>query len=375
MTDQSPLYQQVKRSLLNAIARQEYEAGEPFITQRELCERFGVSTTTAIKALNELVAEGVLVRQRGRGTFVVERRRQAPADPGPRAAKTIALVVPWLEGPHITRVVHGAEAVCAQLGYRMFLSNSGGSIERETAALRQAADDGVRGILLYPVDGGADPIILGELRRAGMPLVMVDRYHPDVPTDAVIADNFAIGHALTSELISRGHRRIAMMWSDVRATSVQDRLAGHLRALSEHQIPVLPELTALRPYGDLPEPGRRALLTALLNSAQPPTALLCAHGYVLATAAHDLLALGVAVPEQVDLAGMDDAGPYDLLPLAAVAAVLPSEEMGRQAMQLLAERIDAADGWRDARHIQLPIEIRTRDAAAAHLRAVRAGTS
>ena len=58
----------VKQELLESIARGEFSRDEPFITQREIVDRFGVSTTTAIRALNELVADGVVVRRRGRGT-------------------------------------------------------------------------------------------------------------------------------------------------------------------------------------------------------------------------------------------------------------------------------------------------------------------
>ena len=371
MTDDSPMYRQIKKALLEAIGRHEYEPGQPFITQREVCERFDVSTTTAVRALNELVAEGVLVRQRGRGTFVAER--QAAPVPSERE-RTIACIVHGLEGPHVTQIVQGVESVCAELGFRMFLSQSGASVEREAQALSRAVFAGASGVVLYPADAGTDPATLAELRRHRVPLVMVDRYQPDVPTDAVLADNFAVGYTLTRHLLERGHRRIAMLWAETQSTAVQDRLAGHLHALREHGVPVLPELTTLRSYIKMPEPNRRALLSGLLHGGQPPTVLLCAHGYVLAAAAADLLAAGVQVPDDVDLAGLDDAGPFDLLPLAAVAAVLPSEEMGRRAMRLLAERIAGDDPYRDPQHIMLPVGLRTRDSAAAHLRAVSTQT-
>ncbi len=80
------LFAWVKQELLESIARGEFSRDEPFITQREIVERFGVSTTTAIRALNELVTDGIVVRRRGRGTFVAERpargarsRRMPPA--------------------------------------------------------------------------------------------------------------------------------------------------------------------------------------------------------------------------------------------------------------------------------------------------------
>jgi DNA-binding LacI/PurR family transcriptional regulator len=50
-----------------------------------------------------------------------------------------------------------------------------------------------------------------------------------------------------------------------------------------------------------------------------------------------LSVLGLRVPEDIDLASMDDARPYDLL--AAVEGILPSEEMARKAMDLLVQRM------------------------------------
>ncbi|MEV0286181.1 hypothetical protein AB0H36_18875 [Kribbella sp. NPDC050820] len=61
------------------------------------------------------------------------------------------------------------------------------------------------------------------------------------------------------------------------------------------------------------------LLARLLDSATPPMVFLRPNGHVLATAAKDLLQLGVEISGQVDLAGMDDVGPYDVLPHTAVA--------------------------------------------------------
>ena len=74
--------------------------------------------------------------------------------------------------------------------------------------------------------------------------------------------------------------------------------------------------------------------------------LLCANGYVLASAAQDLVALGLDIPGDVDLAGMDDAGPFDVLPLTVAAVSLPSREMGERAMRLLHQRIaDPRPRW------------------------------
>src|ERR1700749_935631 len=112
-----PLYQQVKRDLLAAIAAGEYAPGKPFVTQREICERFDVSHATAVRALNDLAAEGHVVRKRGQGTFVAER---PPTGTARGTDRTVACILQY-QGPHVGLILAGIEEVCAELGYRLFL--------------------------------------------------------------------------------------------------------------------------------------------------------------------------------------------------------------------------------------------------------------
>ncbi|WP_020579264.1 GntR family transcriptional regulator [Actinopolymorpha alba] len=368
-----PLYQQVKRSLLAAIARGEYAPDSPFVTERKVCERFGVSTTTAVRALNELVAEGVLVRRQGSGTFVADRSAFQPTvDVG--AAHTRRPAVACIlqgQGPHVTQLLGGVEATCAELGYQLILTHCHDNPEREGRALREALESNVTGIVLYPAEGNANVEVFADLRRREMPLVMVDRYRPDVATDAVAADNVAVGYEVTQHLIRLGHRRIATLWDETDCTSVRDRLTGHVQALRDNGIPVRPDLTVLRKYAPASGPDQGSV-AALLARPDPPSVLLCGNGYAMGRAVLDLVALGIDVPGQVDLAGMDDASPLDILPLAAIAATLPSYEMGREAALLLHRRITSGDPYRDVEHLVLPIAIRTRDAAPGHLRVVLA---
>lgn len=367
---QGPLYQRVKSELRETIARGDYVSDEPFISEREVRERFGVSTTTAVRALNELVAEGVLIRRRGAGTFVAERAAPVPGEPageGPLVA-----YVGHLFGAHSSRLLSGVASAAGELGYRMSMIDTKGSVQEQEQALRTALAQGADGVLLCPVDDRARSAALADLRRHDVQMVMVDRYRPDLPTDAVVADNFAIGYRLTEHLITAGHRRIAMLWGETDCTSVRDRLVGHQRALLDHGLPVPAELSALTSYQDLPDEQRLAALQRLLDLPEPPTALLAANAYVLAAATRDLIELGVRLPDQVEPASMDDAGPFDLLPLTPVAAVLPSERMGERAMRLLAERIADPSGRHRKEHIVLPIEIRTRESASGNLRVISA---
>jgi len=65
-----PLYYQLKQWLSSRISAGELARGARLPSELELCERFGISRGVVRQALNELHYEGLIDRQRGRGTFV-----------------------------------------------------------------------------------------------------------------------------------------------------------------------------------------------------------------------------------------------------------------------------------------------------------------
>jgi GntR family transcriptional regulator, arabinose operon transcriptional repressor len=339
------LFAWVKQELLGSIARAEFSPDEPFVTQREIVERFGVSTTTAIRALNELVTEGVVVRRRGRGTFVAPR--PAPARPA-AVHRLLTYIGPDSSSAHESKLLAGLAAESAELGYRLAIEHTRG-VGHEEQVLRRMAGTGTAGVVLFPRERSTAGAAVEELRRAGVAVAVVDRYFPGLPTDAVVFDDFRVGHDVTDAVLDRGHRNVLVLWSEVEVTSVRDRLAGHRRALRERGLPELPERSALRTYYHLDPGPRRQRLRSLLGSpdvdrADPVTAVICGNGPTFALAVADLLALEAGFPGEVELASMDQAFPDEVSPLTVVSAGLPAREMGRTAARLVDERIGGATG-------------------------------
>ncbi len=67
-----PLYFQLKQILLGKINQNEWQTGDLIPSEQELQESYGLSRTTVRQTLSDLVHEGWLDRQRGRGTFVTK---------------------------------------------------------------------------------------------------------------------------------------------------------------------------------------------------------------------------------------------------------------------------------------------------------------
>jgi GntR family transcriptional regulator len=68
--DQTPLYLQVRKVLLNAIKRGVFQADDALPSERTLAEMIGISRVTARKAIDALAGEGVIVRKHGSGNYI-----------------------------------------------------------------------------------------------------------------------------------------------------------------------------------------------------------------------------------------------------------------------------------------------------------------
>jgi GntR family transcriptional regulator len=74
----TPLYHQIFSILRDRIVGGELGHGDQMPTEFELAEAFDVSRITAKRALDELAAEGLVERRRGRGTHVIHRHQPKP---------------------------------------------------------------------------------------------------------------------------------------------------------------------------------------------------------------------------------------------------------------------------------------------------------
>ena len=70
-----PLYKEVARQMMIALAAGEWKPGDVIPAEKRLGERFAVSIGTLRKAIDELAAENILIRHQGRGTFVATHNR------------------------------------------------------------------------------------------------------------------------------------------------------------------------------------------------------------------------------------------------------------------------------------------------------------
>lgn len=339
------MYQQLRQDLLGQIRRGEFSTGDLLPSESALCERYGVSVTTARRALLELVKEGAVYRKAGVGTMVassVHRVRLAFLSIDYKGDA-------WRRTPSaMGEIVAGLGEECWQRAAAFSMTG----VERDQAAthLRGLVEErSVDGVLLRTADD-IDEELLEILEGAGMPYVVVKRRVQGRKINCVISDDVTGAKLATSHLLDLGHRRIGFVCAKAHLTLGQERLAGYRAALTERGIEYDAGLVRQRPNFTTEE-GYRAVRD-LLESPSPPGAVFVASDTMALGAYGAVRDLGLDVPRDVSLVGYDDISPVAMLQPPLTTIRTSYYDFGRLAAELL---LDIVEG-REASPLQRTIE-------------------
>jgi DNA-binding LacI/PurR family transcriptional regulator len=352
--DPLPLYYQVYASLLQRIQGGEFAPGTFLPAERQLTEDYGVSRITIIKALNELSREHHIKRQQGRGTVVTHPAERPATDRG-----SIAFICNILDHPYLFHVLMGIARTAAENHRNLQVISSFDTDDVEAQHIKEAIARNVEGIVVFPHHRYQNEALYRELQQQRFPLVMVDRYYPQIETDRIVFNDETAAYQLVRRLLDKGRRRIAVIsYFEVEATSVNHRLSGYRRALQEAGMPYDEDLVWLdvyqsfqRPEEMLSDVSARERLRKRLTQFEPD-ALLTLNDDVLERVTYDLLILSrsllaVSPSDRKRSASLHWAGeiatfshkaPVAHSPYQSLAAVHSGELLGTEAARLLVAR-------------------------------------
>lgn len=307
-------------------------------TIRDVARVAGVSTMTVSRVINKSGYTSLETR---------ERVQRAIAELGyvPNAVArhfrskqtmTIALVLSDITNPFFTTIARGVEDVAGPRGFAVMFCNTDESETEETGYLRMLIQRQVDGVLLVPASSSVEPLRL--LRAHKVPVVVIDRRVPSRGVDQVRCDSEEGAYTLARHLLDLGHRRIAMLTGRRNISTAVDRVAGYQRALTEAGVVVDPELVR---YGGFGLAGGYLMAQEVLASSSRPTALLTANNFIAFGALRALREAGLHVPDDMSLVCFDDLPEEWLIDPFLTVVDQPAYEMGRQAAELLFERLDA----------------------------------
>src|SRR5689334_12771035 len=239
--------------------------------------------------------------------------------------QTLGVLLPDLYGEFFSEVIRGMDDTAQRNGFHLLISRAYADrhgIETAIRAMRGRVD----GVVAMSPDLDADALLN---LPSTIPVVLLCSVPQGDEIDSLTIQNCRGAREMVAHLIERGHRRIAIIKGAARNYDAAERLRGYRLALKEAGVE---RDSALEIDGDFTE---AAGYSAALKLHQRPTAIFAANDSMAIGALSALKESGVAVPEEMAVAGFDDIplARYMDPPLSSVH--VPICELGARAVDLL----------------------------------------
>lgn len=253
-------------------------------------------------------------------------------------SRLLGMLVADIRNPFSVAVVHGVEQAARAYGYSLIVCNTDNDPEQEQHHLELLAAYQVEGIIINAA--GQPESQLTAIKRAGVPVVLLDRdihtlSEPVIGLDNALAIDMALNH-----LIGQGYRTVLYVSNPPEGASArQERLVrfqhqASQRGLNAHTLT------------ELNERALSAALTSLASAvSSTPSAVLCANGTATLSVVQSFQAQGLTMGP-LGLMGIDEMAWCDLVGPGITTLAQPTDAIGHTAVKHLLHPTDTAITFR-----------------------------
>lgn len=328
ISNRSPVYSSLVDKLRGVIASGQTGTDQPIATEIELMRSSNLSRVSVRRAVDQLIAEGLLERRPGKGLF-----KRNPHT----LTRTIQVIVPNMTLEQNAKIAWGVQQAGIQKGVLIQVYDARASMDQDIEVIRRLPDNHVDGAVIMSCSHPRFAAALYELESRGFPFVLVDEPLQDLRVATVTSDNYGGGYLVGKELARVGHRRIGFI-GNLGAFTVRNRLDGMRDALSDSGVifdrTLVRDLDITDPLSDWSEHIRKATKD-IIERPDRATAVFCSCDQVAAWVYQAVKNAGLKIPDDVSIIGFDDISLCSMLdpPLSSVSQ--PLEQMGQTALEIL----------------------------------------
>lgn len=297
----------------------------------------GVSTATVSRALRGLPKVSEHTRERVLAAAAELDYVASPTAASLASGKTrvVGVVVPYVTRWYFAQLISGASRVLREHGYHVLLLDVGDNGPQRTLLLdSRMLSKRVDAVLVLSLQ--LHDVELALLRRLRLPVVTVGTHTAGWPS--VRIDDVEVARTATQHLVDLGHRDIGFVGGEPTPhpdfATPSDRRRGYEQAMRRHGLAINAEHVL---SADWSVRGGAAAGEKLLSTCPRPTAVFVASDEMAMGVMHSAARLGVRVPEDLSVVGVDDHEQAWVHGLTTVAQ--PVQQEGEQASRLLLEEL------------------------------------
>jgi len=246
----------------------------------------------------------------------------------------IGLMVEDISNPFFAKIARLIEDRAYEKGYRIIYCSTDNDTEKTQELIGMFQDRHVDGYIMAPPRNIEEDV--QALIKSGLPVVMFDRYLPNVDTDYVIVDNQFSTYNATRHLIEQGYSKIAFITFSSEQTQMLDRMNGYKNAMKEDKLkPYIKEIDFNRNEELIKEP-----LSAYLKKNPGIDAILFGTDHIGTCGLKVINQLELKVPDDVAVVSFDDYDVFELHSPSVTAIAQPIEAIADNIISLLLKKLE-----------------------------------
>ena len=326
-------------------------------TIRDVAQQAGVSISTVSRVLNNSASVDEAKRTRVEAAAAALGYSPNPAALSLLGQSTggIGVLLPFIAGDFFSEFLHGIDRITRDNGYFLVVSSSHRSV-KEFKAVIQGLNRRVDGLIVMSTEVPAATV--RAWLPPGLPIVFANTEVDSETLESVNFDNRGGAYRLTEHLIEQGHRRIAFLQGAPDSYDGDERRAGFHAALAAHGLEAALELP-----GDYTMECGLAAVPHLLAADPRPTALFAANDLSAYGALGALRDAGLAIPDDLAVAGFDGIPLAQFASPALTTVRVPARAVGQRAIERLLARIKGTSGGTPVQSV-LPTDLLVRESTA-----------
>ena len=202
----------------------------------DIAKALGVSVTTVSFILNDKakekrISEALTKRVLDYVKKVGYKPNQLAKSLRTGQTKILGLLVEDIANPFFSNVAKYIERQAYEAGYHIIYCSMDNDELKAKELIQLFMDRQVDGFIITPSEGLESTI--ENIKQNNTPLVLFDRFMPNVETNYVVSDNKRGAYDATKHLLESKNKRVGLISLYSNQTQMRDRLDGYMEAMDE----------------------------------------------------------------------------------------------------------------------------------------------
>lgn len=310
---------------------------------KDIAKELNVSVTTVSFVLNgkgkeKKISDAVIKRVKEYTESVNYKPNRVAQSLRTGESKILVFMVEDIGNYFFAKLARIIEDLAYEKGYKVLFCSSENDDKRSRELINLFYERRVDGFIIIPPSGIKKDI--EQLIKKNIPVVLFDRFWPDLDTHYVIINNEQAAFNATNHLIHNGYKNIGFITTDAQQIQMLGRLDGYQKAIAQEG---LENIVLQVPFQELNTENGKVLIRQFFTDHPELDAMFFSTNY--------LTQKGIGVIKNIDnldiselgIVAFDDNEFFEIHAPSISAVAQPLKKMGENIMKIMLDMLKNKD--------------------------------